>query len=361
MSIINEKINLMSASALSYFVKGCLLQNRAYIENNGEAVISATEALNRLEELKSCSDVYESLIENSIGYRKLCNACRGAIDFTDAEIDEIAYIVRKSVEIQGLEYGKNYWDVISFAVRTLDKVSKYAPFNLSNQKFTDLDYELASKWKGCLQLVAMPIFYKPFACVIQCGNPYSALRIANDENKTLYDLSNSLEVRTNELSLENIFDENYQRLAEAKDDAETAIEVAVNWWTCALTDVTYALRYYSSPSFMSSVLALARSRYQSMPTDKEIEVFKEYLAEEIRAGLATNGHYSISTSSQLDPVLDFAIKRAGFVTHNFSWETTMDISPEQVSVVLGENGHRKQILFDSSKDIKRDAIQKIKV
>lgn len=361
MSIINEELNLMAANVLSYYVKMSLLQNRSYIENNEKGAISATEALDRLENVKSRAEMYGYPVEISVEYRELCKTCEGSIHFTDAEIDEIAGAVKKSVEVCGLEHNKNYWDVIAFAVRSLSRVAEYESFTSESRILNDSDCRLARKWKDCLQLVAMPIFYKPFACVIQCGNPYSVLRIANDENRTLYDLSNSLEVRTNELSEEMLLNASFQRLPNRLGDAEVAIDVAVNWWACALTDATYALRYYSSPSFMSASLALAISRYQTMPTDKEIEVFKECLAEEIRAGITVNGHYSISTNTELDPVLDLAIQKAGIGVLNFDWETTMDISPDQVCVSLGRNGCSRQVLFDANKAVKKETIQKKKV
>ncbi len=355
MNINANDLNLEFSKVLAEFVKFCLLQNRAYIKNSSRELISVDEVLKRLNTLKKEEEMSGTVGFDCYSYGRLSKECAGAIDFSDSEINEISNLVGKSVAVCGLERSKSYWDVITFAIASLDRIVNYPVVSSS---LTYDDYDKAIKWGECLRLEQLPLYYKPFACIISCGYPDYKLRIASDDNKTLYEASSTLGVVVNELADASALEEANSRSIEASCDA---ITTAVDWWAKAFTDPTFALRYCSSPSFISSVLALAASRYTDAPSEESIEVFKDYLGEEIRSAIEKYGCYNISVSSnyELDPALSSAIQKSRVGDVNFSWQASMDISPEEVSVTLGNNKDRKKVLYDA-KNVKSDAAQKVK-
>lgn len=355
---MEKELNFIAAKAISNYVKLCLLQNKVYMENKGTERISTKEVMSELENIKAQSDLYGYFPNDD--YRKLRTKCAGSIDFTDDEIDEIASIVERAINVCGIERGKTYLDVITFAARSLERLEKYRPSIMEGAVLTADDYQLARKWKNCLILEQTSLYYKPFACIISSGYPTTALKITNDENKVVFDLDNSSDIRVNELTKDIFLSDMFSSSFEKTEDK--AVDAAVNWWVQALSNPLFALRYYSSPSFMSVALTIAMNMHTAPPTEEEMLKFREYLTDEISTGLRENGTHSIHISAnyEMDPTLNTAMQKAHIYDTNFSWETQMDISPEQVSIALGGNSNGRVVLYDAKEDTKSNAIQKVK-
>ena len=345
-----ENINMLIAEKLGEFVMGRLFQNKAHLDNNGDG-ITTSEIVARLEEIRSI-DNYEYAIENTSSYRELTKRCAGSVNFSSDEIVEIGKLVKESIRHGGIDTNNTYWDVLSFAAKRMDKIMEH------NSKDSEI-YEKALKYKECLNLNRVPLYYKPFACAIACGYPHAKLRIDNFDGKTIFKMS-----RTNEVLVDEIFDDMFLDdtgicMSESKECSEEAIDVAVDWWAKAMTDPTFVLRYDPNASYLSSVLAMVASMHKTAPDESAMETFKTCLAEEIRSALENNDSYTISVNYRLDPILDMALQKSHLGDVDYSWNTSMNISSNEVSVALGRG--EKQVIFDGQADTKVTGVQKIKV
>lgn len=344
-----ENINMLVAEKLGEFVKGRLLQNKVHLDNSGEG-ISTSEVVSYLDELRSANS-YEYAIESTSSYREFVKKCSGSINFTYDEIEEIAGLIKESIRLDGIGANSTYWDILSFAIKRMDKVMEH-----SHKE--DTTHKKAMRYKECLQLDRMPLYYKPFACVIACGYPHAMVRIDNFDGKTIYKVSRTGEVLTDDLLEDMFLDDGGINVPTAKDCNEEAVRVAVDWWAKAMTDPTFVLRFDPNASYLSSVLAMMASMRKAAPDEASMEVFKECLADEIRSGLENNGHYSISVNYHLDPVLDAALRKSRLGDVDYTWNTNMDISSDEVSIALGRG--EKQVIYEGKKDTKVTGIQKVK-
>ena len=355
MSYNMEGLNLLIANKLGEFVRGRLLQNKAHLDNSGDFV-SVDEAYTTLSLLRS-KNVTDYPIEYTSEYRTLADRCTGRINFTEEEIDEIAELVEKSVSLFGLGHNVTYWDVLSFVNKRLDRLASERVNKLGANAYMDEDYSKAMKYKSCLQLEKTPLYYKPFACIVACGYPYSALRIANDNNETIYDISNNGEVRVDDLLSDMFLEEGFSNRPNDSEDSQEAISVAVDWWAKAITDPTFVIRYDRNASYLSSMLALINVKNKKAPEEKVIEAFKGYLAEEIRSGLEQDGHFSISVNYALDPALNNACTRANLFDNDYTWDTTMEISPSEVTISFGRS--EKQVIYSGKNKDGEKSYQKV--
>ena len=185
-----ENINMLIAEKLGEFVMGRLFQNKAHLGNNGDG-ITTSEIMARLEEIRSI-DNYEYAIENTSSYRELMKRCAGSVNFSSDEIVEIGKLVKEAVRLNGIDTNNTYWDVLSFAAKRMDKIMEH------NSKDSEI-YEKALKYKECLNLNRVPLYYKPFACAIACGYPHVMLRIDTFDSKTIYKVSRNGEVLVDRL------------------------------------------------------------------------------------------------------------------------------------------------------------------
>lgn len=349
-----DELNLTVASKVADFVKGRLLQNKVHLDNSGEG-ISTEEVLQQLSVLRKDSS-YGYPIEYTKQYSELAKSCAGSINFTYEEIDEIAELIEKSVLTCGVGTNVTYWDALTFASRRLEKFASSKVERFGANAKDDEDYKKAVAYKYCLQLDQMPLYYKPFACIIACGYPYSVIRIANDSNKTIYDVSNRGEVRVDNL-LEDMFLDDVSVVMENDDEkGEEAISVAVDWWAQAITDPTFVLRYDPHASYLSSVLALASNMRKVAPDESSMDAFKECLSDEIRSALVHDGHYKMKVNYSLDPALNNALAKAKLRAVDYTWDTCMEISPLEVSVSFGRGD--KQVIFDGKKNEDTKGFQK---
>lgn len=355
MSMNMEDLNLLIAKRLGEFVKGRLLQNKVHLDNSGDFV-STDEAYTSLSLLRN-KNVTDYPVEYTSEYRVLADRCTGRINFTEEEIDEIAELVEKSVSLFGLGHNVTYWDVLSFVNKRLDRLASERVNKLGANAYMDEDYSKAMKYKSCLQLEKTPLYYKPFACIIACGYPYSALRIANDNNETIYDISNNGEVRVDNLLSDMFLDEGFSNKTNAIENSEEAISAAVDWWAKAITDPTFVIRYDRNASYLSSMLALISIKNKRAPEEKVVEAFKECLSEEIRSGLEKDGHFSISVNYGLDPALNNACARANLFGDDYTWDTTMEINPSEVSVSFGRS--EKQVIYSGKSKDSEKSYQKV--
>lgn len=345
-----ENINMLIAEKLGEFVMGRLFQNKAHLDNNGDG-ITTSEVVARLEEIRSIDD-YEYTIENTSSYRELMKRCAGSVNFSSDEIVEIGKLVKEAVRLDGIDTNNTYWDVLSFAAKRMDKIMEH------NSKDSEI-YEKALKYKECLNLNRVPLYYKPFACVIACGYPHVMLRIDTFDSKTIYKVSRNGEVLVDEIFSDMFLDDTGICMDDGKTCNEEAIDVAVDWWAKAIIDPTFVLRYDPNASYLSSVLAMVASLHKTAPDAAAMESFKECLADEIRSGLENNGSYTISVNCRLDPVLDMALQKSHLGDVDYSWDTSMNISSNEVSIALGRG--EKQVIFDGNADTKATGVQKIKV
>lgn len=344
-----NNINILMAEKLGEFVKGRLLQNKAHLDNSGDG-ITMSEISSRLEEIRLANS-FEYAVENTSSYRTLMKRCAGSVNFSFAEINEISDLIKESIRLDGVDANNTYWDVLSFAAKRMDKIMEH------NGKDSEI-YAKAMKYKECLNLNRVPLYYKPFACVIACGYPHAMLRIDTFDCKTIYKMSRNGEVLVDEVFADMFLDDTGICMDEAKESSEEAIDVAVDWWAKAITDPTFVLRYDPNASYLSSVLAMVASLRRTAPDEAAMESFKECLAEEIRSGLENNGSYTISVNYHLDPVLDMALQRSRLGDVDYNWDTSMNISSSEVSITLGRG--EKQVIFDGNADTKVTGVQKIK-
>lgn len=345
-----DNINILMAERLGEFVKGRLLQNKTHLDNNGDG-ITTSEISSCLDEIRS-SGSFEYALESTSRYRELTKRCAGSVNFSYDEIEEISNFVKESVKLSGIDANNTYWDVLSFAAKRMDKIMDFCSKGSKT-------YEKAMKYKEYLNLNRVPLYYKPFACAIACGYPHAKLRIDNFDGKTIFKMS-----RTNEVLVDEIFDDMFLDdtgicMSESKECSEEAIDVAVDWWAKAMTDPTFVLRYDPNASYLSSVLAMIASMHKTAPDEAEMETFKTCLAEEIRSALENNDSYTISVNYRLDPILDMALQKSHLGDVDYSWNTSMNISSNEVSVALGRG--EKQVIFDGQADTKVTGVQKIKV
>ena len=345
-----ENINILMAEKLGEFVKGRLLQNKVHLDNSGDG-ITTDEISSQLDEIRSAEN-FEYSIENTSKYRELMKRCAGSVNFSYDEICEISDFVKESIKLDGIDANNTYWDVLSFAIRRMDKIMEYS------RKDSEI-YAKASKYKECLTLNRVPLYYKPFACAIASGYPHVMLRIDTVDCKTIYKVSRNGEVLVDEVFSDMFLDDTGICMDDTKECSEEAIDVAVDWWAKAITDPTFVLRYDPNASYLSSVLAMVASLRKTAPDEAAMEAFKECLAEEIRSGLKNNGNYIINVNYRLDPVLDMALQRSRLGEVDYSWDTSMNISANEVSIAMGRG--KKQVIFDGGADTKATGVQKIKV
>ena len=334
------------------FIKGRLLQNKEIVEKNGE-FISCDEAYRSLEELREASN-FCSGVEYTEEYNELAEKCAGRVNFTSQEIDEIVELIQKSIQMYGVEKCTTYWDIISFPVKSLDKLIH----NENSAYIGELDHDKLLKYRDCLKLDYMPLFYKTFACIIACNYPNCLLRITNVDNETIYSVDGDGQVVVDDLVSDVIFDNENLNIFKNEDNDE-AVKIAVDWWSQAITDPSFVLRFDPNASYISSILALFNSMHRVVPSEEAVRVFKESLGNEIKNALIADGHYTISTNYNFDPVLRDALNKANFCDVDYSWKTRMDISPDEVSVTLGSGS--KQVIFDSKDKTAFSGVQKVKI
>lgn len=346
--------NLDIASKLAQFIKARLLYNQTFMNDNGTDTISVSEVFDELDNIKDSVIDYNYPIAYTMRYQELHDRCSGSISFTEKEIDEITDVVRHAIIVCGLPQNVFYFDIMAFTTERLEKLMNYKRQLLGSNAENDFEYREAQKWVRCLQLDQTRMYYKPFSAMICCGYPKCALMITTDDDK-IYEIDDNLEVNVDKIDeMLGVFSIGISQNALIEEDVEQAIDVATNWWTKALTDPLFAIRYDTSASFISSVLALSYNMFGEQVTDKEIEVFKENLKDHIRSDIQSDGYCTIKVNFDLDPRLKLAMDKAQIYGVDYSLGTVMDIRPQEVTLTIGRNEANKQVLYCSRKK----AIQK---
>lgn len=340
--------NLQIASALAEFVKFRLLSNEEFMRDNGTKTISTSDVILQLEEIKRYGIEREIPIIYTEDYRVLHNRCSGCVSFTNEEIDNIAHFMEESITTCGLPHNAFYFDVVEFTIDELRTLLDHKKQILDNAEVVDPDYRRILNLKNCLQLDRTNLYYEPFAATICSGYPNCTLRIILD-NETIYNVdANSIVTvdRINELSSMA----KDMRHEESEDSIVCATNVAVDWWTKALTDPVFALRYDCSASFINSILALKYSMIGGTNSEKAIEAFKGCLRDKVLDSIKKDGHCIIRADIDLDENLRGAMNKAGVEDIGYSLGTVMNITPNEVTLTIGRSNSNKQVLYSSNRE-----------
>lgn len=340
--------NLQIASALAEFVKFRLLSNEEFMRDNGTKTISTSDVILQLEEIERNGIGREIPIVYTEDYRILRDKCSGCVSFTNEEIDNIAHFIEESITTCGLPHNAFYFDVVEFTIDELRTLLDYKKQILDNAEVVDPDYRRILNLKNCLQLDRTNLYYEPFAATICSGYPNCTLRIILD-NETIYNVdANSIVTvdRINELSSMA----KDMRLEESEDSIVCATNVAVDWWTKALTDPVFALRYDCSASFINSILALKYSMIGGTNSEKAIEAFKGCLRDKVLDSIKKDGHCIIRADIDLDENLRGAMNKAGVEDIGYSLGTVMNITPNEVTLTIGRGDSNKQVLYSSNRE-----------
>lgn len=339
--------NLEIASKLAQFIKAHLLYNQTFMNDNDIDTISISEVFAELENIKDIVIDSNCPIAYTMRYQELHDRCSGSISFTEKEIDEITDIVRRAIIVCGLPQNVFYFNVMAFATDRLEKLMNYKRRFLGANAEYDFEYREAQKWASCLQLNQTGMYYKPLSAMIFCGYPKCTLMITTDEGK-IYEVDDNLEVKVDKIDeMLEVFSTGMSQTALIEEETEQAIDVATNWWSNALTDPLFAIRYDTNASFISSVLALSYDMFGQQVTDNEIEVFKENLKDCIKSDIQSDGCCTIKVNFDLDPRLKQAMDKAQIYGVDYSLGTVMDIRPQEVTLIIGMNEANKQVLYSS--------------
>lgn len=142
----------------------------------------------------------------------------------------------------------------------------------------------------------------------------------------------------------NVYNKIGQLTEEEKEQIEKTIGYAVDWWAEAVEKPTF-----NNGDMFTSLFATLLNEETKKPEEEKMELFKEYLADEIRAGLILNPNYfTISVDYNPDIHLYNASEKAGLNNGilSFPWKTTMYINKNRVSVRAGY-GADEEVIYDA--------------
>ena len=130
-----------------------------------------------------------------------------------------------------------------------------------------------------------------------------------------------------------------------KENIEIVINYAVEWWANAILNPTF-----DNGDLNTSLMANDLSARMPKPPYEKIEKFKQYLGNEIRAGILSEPYgFTLGVDYDPDIYLQRAAAKAKLDTGicSFPWKTTMTITIDKVSVRSGYNADAK-IIYDAN-------------